>query len=144
MKKSLVVLLLACVVGIALVLWRPSQSNSSKALAMAREACGLEKSMGTWQFVEGKDFSNLDPNNFTRAEQKALLPIVTESAVIAKEAALVDSHWSSLANSLGQIAGAYSRLSSLEYSNDIDLSYISEYRLDAYFTCKALQSKSVG
>jgi hypothetical protein len=100
MRKSLLVLLSVCVLGFALVSWWPGQSDSVRALSMAREACGLEKSKGKWDFSKEKDPTNIDFKELFPGRRQAALDITTNLALLAQRAALLDSKWIPLADGL--------------------------------------------
>jgi hypothetical protein len=103
MKKFLSVLLF-CALGLTVFFSWPSQSNSEKALGMARQSCGMEFQRNKWRFIDGKATSNLNLDELSQDKLKLLASVASENAVLANRAALLDSRWVPLAQALARLS----------------------------------------
>ena len=141
MKKVILVLIL-CASGLTVFLTWPGQSQSEKALVMARQSCGLEKSKDTWEFVFEKAPIMTNIDGLSSEKFKSLSTLADEQAVIANRAALLDSRWVPLA----QASSKFSTYLKFRLTGNADMgeSWLAtiDGRIQTGFICRAIQANS--
>jgi hypothetical protein len=141
MKKFLSLLIL-CALGLTVFLVWSGQSQSEKALVMARQSCGLKKRQDGWQFVREKTLTGFDYNDLSPEETKKLVTASDNSAILAHRAALMDSRWISLADSISKINQSLRWISDRGYMTNEAATFVNESLINAHFTCRAIQEDS--
>lgn len=106
MKKSLRASALIAVGLLLLFSVWPSNTNVENAKTLITKACGLEKSNGNWEFVNGKIGKmewGLDNPGFPD-EALSMSSVTSKDSVLALRAALLDSRWFPIANAISDVA----------------------------------------
>ncbi len=142
MKKSLLFVASTFIVVLALISSWPNQSNSERALSMAREACGLEHSKGKWEFVTGKNARDQDLETLLPGEKNSQVTLTTEQATLAHRAAILDSRWIPLADAVTKLAVYQTwSLDNSSLSTETKM-YLIEGNINSLFICEAIKAES--
>jgi hypothetical protein len=139
--KKFLSLLILCALGLTVFLAWPGQSQSEKALVIARQSCGLEKSKNEWQFAAGKAPIMVNMDNLTTEKQKTLATLATDNAVLANRAALLDSRWFPLAQAMSKFS-TYIDWSSRGLNVGDNWLVTIDGRIQTLFICRAIQEDS--
>lgn len=145
MKRILILgISLFLVTLLAVGMW-PSQSDSSRALSMIRESCGLEEIAGRWEFNNRKALTN-SKARISRFEElpqdeKLYLEAATrKNAIIAQRAAFLDSRWLPLADALVVVNNNQILILTNQYRSNSEI--LVDSKLKVYYKCSAIKDES--
>lgn len=135
---SLLLLLLLLVALLAIKLW-PSQSDSSKALSLIRESCGLEEVQGRWEFNNEKSPTR-SFEDLSQDERIKLESATRKNAISAQRAAFLDSRWLPLADALVVVNNDQALILGNRHQGNTPI--LVDSRLKIYYKCIAVRDES--